>query len=104
MNVHIDKIKKNSTPVVLFGAGDLGVLAYHALKKREVKVNFVCDSNPRKQGKMFYGIKIISPDKLFGRPIIFQDKLLTIVYDLKTTSSTIVEIGEDLSLKEVIKI
>jgi len=47
---------------------------------------------------------IISPDKLFGRPIIFQDKLLTIVYDLKTTSSTIVEIGEDLSLKEVIKI
>ena len=44
------------------------------------------------------------PNKLFGRPIIFKGRLLTIVYDMKTTSSTIVEIGEDLSLKEVIKI
>ena len=64
MNVHIDKIKKNSTPVVLFGAGDLGVLAYHALKKREVKVNFVCDSNTKKQGQLFYGNKVISPNEL----------------------------------------
>ena len=64
MNAHIDKIKKNSTPVVLFGAGDLGVLAYHALKKREIKVNFVCDSNTKKQGKLFYENKVISPNEL----------------------------------------
>ena len=64
MNNRINEIKIKSTPVVLFGAGDIATLAYHALKKRDIKVNFVCDSNPRKQGKMFYGIKIISPDKL----------------------------------------
>ena len=39
----IEKIKINSTPVILFGAGDLGELAYHALKKRDIKINFFCD-------------------------------------------------------------
>ena len=64
MNYNIDKIKTDSVPVLLFGAGDIATLAYHALKKRDIKVNFVCDSNSKKQGKMFYGIKIISPNKL----------------------------------------
>ncbi len=60
----IDKIKKNSTPVVLFGAGDLGELAYHALKKRNVVVNFFCDSNKKKQGKLYFGLKILSIEEL----------------------------------------
>ena len=61
---YIQKIKNNSTPVVLFGAGDLGVLAYHALKKLDIKVDVFCDSNPQKQGKYFFEIKIISPEEL----------------------------------------
>ena len=61
---YIQKIKNNSTPVVLFGAGDLGVLAYHALKKLDIKVDVFCDSNPKKQGKYFFEINIISPEEL----------------------------------------
>ena len=54
MNDQIENIKKNSIPVVLFGAGDIGTLAFHALKKRDIKVNFVCDSNPKKQTVTLY--------------------------------------------------
>ena len=61
---YIPKIKNNSTTVVLFGAGDLGVLAYHALKKHNIKVDLFCDSNPKKQGKFFFNTKIISPEEL----------------------------------------
>jgi len=67
MNDQIENIKKNSIPVVLFGAGDIGTLAFHALKKRDIKVNFVCDSNPKKQGNFFYGTKIISPKELITK-------------------------------------
>jgi len=67
MNYNIDEIKKNSNPVALFGAGDIATLAYHALKKRNIKVNFVCDSNEKKQGNLFYGIKIISPNELVSK-------------------------------------
>ena len=35
---------------------------------------------------------------LFGRPIIFKDKLYSIVYDIKTNRSSIVEINENLGL------
>lgn len=67
MNYNLDEIKKNSNPVALFGAGDIATLAYHALKKRNIKVNFVCDSNEKKQGNLFYGIKIISPNELVSK-------------------------------------
>ena len=60
----IEKIKQNSTPVILFGAGDLGMLAYYALKKRNINIKHFCDSNKKKQGKFFFNIKIISPEEL----------------------------------------
>ena len=40
MNDQIENIKKNSIPVVLFGAGDIGTLAFHALKKKGYKSKF----------------------------------------------------------------
>ena len=43
----IEKIKQNSTPVILFGAGDLGMLAYYALKKRNINIKHFCDSNKK---------------------------------------------------------
>ena len=59
-----DKIKKDSISVILFGAGDMGELAYCALKKRNITVDHFCDSNKHKHGKLFYGTKIISPNEL----------------------------------------
>ena len=63
-NSLIDKIKKDSISVILFGAGDMGELAYYALKKRNITVDHFCDSNKHKHGKLFYGTKIISPNEL----------------------------------------
>ena len=63
-NSLVAKIEKDSISVVLFGAGNMGELAYHALKKRNVTVDYFCDSDKHQQGKLFYGIKIISPNEL----------------------------------------
>ncbi|MBT6716880.1 MAG: 4Fe-4S cluster-binding domain-containing protein [Nitrospina sp.] len=59
-----DTLKSNSAPVVLFGAGDFGELALYALKKHDIPVSFFCDSYEDKQGKLFCGIKTLSPGEL----------------------------------------
>ena len=59
-NSLVAKIKKDTISVVLFGSGNMGELAYHALKKRNVTVDYFCDSDKHKQGKLFYGIKDLS--------------------------------------------
>ena len=61
MTETLEKIKKSKSKVILFGAGDLGKLAFYALKKKDIKVDFFCDSNEKKQNKEYLGIKIISP-------------------------------------------
>lgn len=60
----LEKIKNSTSKVILFGAGDLGKLAFHALKKNKIKVDFFCDSNGKKQDKDYLGVKIISPEQL----------------------------------------
>ena len=60
----LEKIKNSTSKVILFGAGDLGKLAFHALKKNKIKVDFFCDSNEKKQDKDYLGVKIISPKQL----------------------------------------
>ena len=57
-------LKSSSFPIVLFGAGDFGELALYALKKHDIRVNFFCDSNEKKQGKLFCGVNTISPEEL----------------------------------------
>ena len=44
----LEKIKKSKSKVILFGAGDLGKLAFYALKKNNIKIDFFCDSNKKK--------------------------------------------------------
>ena len=51
MTETLEKIRKSQSKVVLFGAGDLGRLAFYALKKNNIKVDFFCDSNEKKQNK-----------------------------------------------------
>ena len=46
----------------------------------------------------------IDSNLIFGRPIIHNDILMSICYNITDSSHTIVEIDEDLNLKEVTKI
>ena len=52
-NYEIQLLKKNQLEtgkkLVLWGAGDLGELAFVALKQLGIKVNFFCDNNSEKQ-------------------------------------------------------
>jgi organic radical activating enzyme len=58
-------LKENPSPILLFGAGDLGSLAKFAFDKIGIKINFFCDSDERKQKKFIEGIKVISPEELY---------------------------------------
>ena len=50
--------------VVLYGTGNYGALALHALKARGITPLCICDSNQNNWGKEFYGHKVISPLEL----------------------------------------
>ena len=57
-------INKRKDNVVIFGAGTLGKLTLIALSEKGIKVDYLCDSDIRKQGKEVEKIKIISPEDL----------------------------------------
>ncbi len=59
-------LKSNSATVVLFGAGDYGKLALYALKTFGIQVSYFCDSDERKWGKLYCGVKTIFPKELLG--------------------------------------
>jgi organic radical activating enzyme len=60
----VDSIRRDDTPVVLFGAGRYGKLAHYALEKLGIPATAFCDSDPHKHGTMFCGIEVISPEAL----------------------------------------
>lgn len=60
----LNKIKSENSPVVLFGAGVVGKMALFAFKKFGVRVHFFYDSDEKKQGNLFCGIKTISQAEL----------------------------------------
>ena len=49
--------------IILFGAGNLGILTIEALKKFKIKPNFFYDNNLKKQNKIFYNLKILDEKK-----------------------------------------
>ena len=51
---------KKGLPVILFGAGDLGVEMFSALSNAGITPAYFCDNNPLIVGKMKCGIQIIS--------------------------------------------
>jgi len=64
INNLVDMLRLNSTPVILFGAGSLGKPVLYALKALGIQVDYFCDSDKRKQGKRYCGVKVISPEEL----------------------------------------
>ena len=49
---------------VLYGAGQIGKMALFALNKKNIKVDYFCDTHKSKKNKSFYGVKVISPEDL----------------------------------------
>lgn len=70
-------LKGHGGPVVIFGTGNYGALALHALNKHGVKVDCFCDNNKANWGSIFCGRRIISPDELLGS---FQDAVVLIAH------------------------
>lgn len=81
-----EELKKNS--VILYGAGRRGSVAAHCLKKRNIQFLCFCDSDEKKQGKEFYGKKVLSISELEEKYkesiiIITSNHYLYIYEDLK---------------------
>lgn len=64
MKICLDKIKKDSLPVVLFGAAQCGVRYLTILQKYNIEVLCFCDDDPKKSGKYLNGIKVIRLNEL----------------------------------------
>jgi hypothetical protein len=52
--------------VVLFGCGDLGEVALHALESAGAEVMAVADADPQRAGGSWCGREILAPDRLRG--------------------------------------
>jgi MoaA/NifB/PqqE/SkfB family radical SAM enzyme len=58
-------LKTHDCSVSLYGASSFGVLAIYALTKIKIKIDFIIDDDPVKNGKFFCGIPVIKPEELF---------------------------------------
>lgn len=77
----VQTIKSDSAPVILYGAGTLGKLAWAALRALNVEVDCFCDGDEQKQGKFYCGVKTIRPEELAelnsGAHIFLSNNYLT---------------------------
>ena len=59
-----EKFKSNSSPIILFGSGFYGKLAYSALTQKDIDVECFVDENPTQHGKFIYDKIIVSLEEL----------------------------------------
>ncbi|RFU86631.1 4Fe-4S cluster-binding domain-containing protein [Streptomyces triticagri] len=64
----VETILAEGRPVVLFGAGDLGVLSHYALTDMGVEIACFADGRHSKQGQVLSGLEIWSPEQLGDLP------------------------------------
>ena len=58
---YINKVQKNSNKnnlLVIYGAGTVGRLTLKALKEKNIKVNYFCDSDPAKWNTQIENTKV----------------------------------------------
>ncbi|CRK61866.1 radical SAM domain protein protein [Alloactinosynnema sp. L-07] len=60
----ISRVKATGAPVVLFGAGDVGKIAWWALTSQGVEVTCFSDGRAEKHGTSWSGVEIRSPEQL----------------------------------------
>lgn len=71
---HPEKFEKFDKPdlkgcrgnIVVWGAGKIGGIAAHCLKKQDVEIRAFCDIAEDKWGKEFCGYTVISPEQLYN--------------------------------------
>ena len=55
---------KNNNLLIIYGAGIVGRLTLEALAQKNIKADYFCDSDPRKQKIKINNVDVISPEKL----------------------------------------
>ena len=63
----LEKLKKHSKPVYLFGAGNCGANYLNVLEENEIPVEAFLDDNAQKQKNGFCGKPVLSPEDMVGR-------------------------------------
>ncbi|MEV8093592.1 4Fe-4S cluster-binding domain-containing protein [Kitasatospora sp. NPDC085879] len=64
----VAELLSGDTPVVLFGAGDLGVMAHYALTRLGVRVTCFSDGRAVKHGTTVRGLEVRAPEQLAELP------------------------------------
>lgn len=73
------------TNIILYGAGTQNLrMAYQPIVSAGYKVKAICDKDPAKQGKQFYGVEIVSPEALEKLENFQREYILVITIRTKT--------------------
>lgn len=71
--------------IVLYGAGTQNLrMAYQPIVSAGYKVKAICDKDPTKQGKRFYGVAIVSPEALDALDDARREYMVVITIRTKT--------------------
>ena len=60
MEVFLDSLMKRNKPLIFFGAGFIGKMAYDLFNHIGIKPDFFCDNNEEREGTLFLGVPVIS--------------------------------------------
>lgn len=76
---------KYSGKLIVWGAGRIGGMAAHCLKKRGVEIFTFCDIAQDKWGTEFCGVPVISPEQMMKQypnaPVLISNVFHSVVYD-----------------------
>ncbi len=77
-------------PIVVFGAGETGERVIKILQKNNIKIDYVCDNDVNKQGKLFHTYKVLAANE-----IQYIDSPIVIVASLyfKEIEKQLIELG-----------
>ncbi len=90
LNVLNENRPRSSKNIVIYGAGESGILTYNAiinLSKNNVKVVGFVDNDKKKIGKVINGVSVYSPDVLTEAFIVKRD-ISEIIFCIQTISSS----------------
>ena len=77
--------KKNSGNIVVYGAGFIGLLVAHLLRKQNIEIICFVDKNQEKQSRQYYNLPVISPEEMykrhFDKMIIITPYVINTIYD-----------------------
>ena len=91
----MDSVDVEEKGIILYGAGTQNLrMAFQPIVSAGIAIAAIVDKDKKKQGKLFYGNKIVSPDELLK----FEEKQrkYQIIITIRT-EETVVQVKEELS-------